>query len=113
VAWALGGLNAAATARYVGDFKECAAQDFTSDGGLCNSPDSPASRKVGRNVTFDVNAGYTLTARPMGKTSILFGVNNVLDQKPQYVYSAVLANTDPSIYDFVGRFVYTRVQQTF
>jgi outer membrane receptor protein involved in Fe transport len=111
--WSLGGLNAAAIARYVGSFKECAAQDLTSDGGLCNSPDSPASRQVGRNVTVDLNAGYTLRAGSTGKTSVAVGVNNVLDQKPQYVYSAVLANSDPSIYDFVGRFVYTRVQQTF
>jgi outer membrane receptor protein involved in Fe transport len=53
------------------------------------------------------------SAKPTGKTSIVVGVNNVFDEKPQYIYSAVLANSDPATYDFVGRFVYTRVQQTF
>jgi hypothetical protein len=29
------------------------------------------------------------------------------------VYAAPLANSDPTIYDYVGRFVYGRVQHTF
>ncbi len=49
----------------------------------------------------------------MGKTLFLVGMNNVFDKAPQYVYSAPLANSDPTIYDFVGRFVYGRIQQTF
>jgi iron complex outermembrane recepter protein len=111
--WGLGGFSAAAIARYIGNFKECAAADFTSDGGLCSAANSPAARNVGSNVTVDLNAGYALAARGLGKTTLVVGVNNVFDQKPQYVYSAVLANSDPSTYDFVGRFVYTRLQQTF
>jgi outer membrane receptor protein involved in Fe transport len=40
-------------------------------------------------------------------------VNNVFDKAPQYVYSAVLANSDPSVYDYLGRYIYGRVQHTF
>jgi hypothetical protein len=29
------------------------------------------------------------------------------------VYSAPLANSDPATYDYVGRFLYGRVQHTF
>jgi outer membrane receptor protein involved in Fe transport len=60
----------------------------------------------------DLNASYVLRS-PAGRTVLMAGVNNVFDQSPQYVYSAPLANSDPTIYDYVGRFVYGRVQHTF
>lgn len=110
--WAAAGWSAAALARYVGSFKECAAPDMTSDGGVCNAS-HPAERQVGRHVTVDLSAGYTLASSSIGKTAVVFGVNNVFDQRPRFVYSAVLGNSDPATYDWVGRFVYTRVQQTF
>ena len=40
-------------------------------------------------------------------------VNNVFNEAPQFVYAAPLANSDPNTYDFVGRFVYGRVQHAF
>jgi hypothetical protein len=40
-------------------------------------------------------------------------VNNVLDTAPQYVYSAALANSDPSVYDYLGRYFYTRIKENF
>ena len=67
---------------------------------------------MGHNVTVDLNASYTLSSG-LGRTLLLVGVNNVFDQSPQYVYAAPLANSDPNTYDFVGRYVYTRVQHTF
>ena len=109
--WANAGWSAGALARYVGSFKECAASDGTSVGGLCYV-DSSLSRQVGSNVVVDLNAGYQIKSR-LGKTSLLVGVNNVLDKAPQYVYSAPLANSDPATYDFVGRFFYTRLAQAF
>jgi outer membrane receptor protein involved in Fe transport len=59
-----------------------------------------------------VNAGYQIQSG-LGKTTVMVGVNNVFDKAPQYVYAAPLANSDPSTYDFVGRFVYTRIAQNF
>ena len=38
---------------------------------------------------------------------------NVFNQSPPYIYSAALANSDPSTYDYVGRFVYGRVTHKF
>jgi iron complex outermembrane receptor protein len=113
--WRLGGLSAGGILRYVGTFDECSTPppDLISAGGLCNS-DNPniVHRQVGSNVTVDLNASYSL-GNPAGRTLFLVGVNNVFDKAPQYVYSAVLANSDPTIYDYVGRFVYGRIQHTF
>ncbi len=115
VNWALAGLNAGVLMRYVGTFKECAnpdPADLSSSGGICTGTDQAYKRQVGHNVVVDLHAGYAL-ASPAGRTSFVVGLNNVFDQAPQYVYSAPLANSDPSIYDFLGRYVYGRVQHTF
>ena len=106
--WERAGWGAGAGVRYIGSFKECAAPDGTSAGGLCYDG-NPGSRQVGSNVTADVHGQYQLSSGA-GKTSLLVGVNNVFDQKPQYVYAAVLANSDPTLYDYVGRFYYVRLQ---
>jgi iron complex outermembrane recepter protein len=103
--WRLRGWSAAALVRYVGTYKEC-------DGGVCGVTPEPSGRQVGHNTTLDLNASYSLRTS-YGRTLLMVGVNNVFDQQPQYVYSAALANSDPSIYDFVGRYVYFRAQHTF
>ncbi len=115
--WRLGGLSAGAIARYVGTFKECSAfdsdsGDFLSVGGLCWLDPTAPARQTGHHWTVDLNASYVLRT-PAGRTLLMAGVNNVFDQSPQYVYAAPLANSDPTIYDYVGRFVYARVQHTF
>jgi outer membrane receptor protein involved in Fe transport len=115
--WRLGGLSAGAIARYVGSFKECSAFDsdsghFLSVGGLCWLDPSAPARQTGHNWTVDLNASYVLRS-PAGRTVLMAGMNNVFDQSPQYVFAAPLANSDPTIYDYVGRFVYGRVQHTF
>jgi len=60
----------------------------------------------------DLNAAYSFKTN-LGKTTFAAGMNNVFDQAPQYIYSAALANSDPSTYDYLGRYVYGRVQHTF
>jgi outer membrane receptor protein involved in Fe transport len=114
--WALKAWSAGAVLRYVGSFKECAASDFSSAGGLCYAPVAPqsfpTSRQVGSNTVVDVHAGYALSS-VAGKTAVAVGVNNVFDKAPQYVYAAVLANSDPSVYDYLGRYYYLRLQHSF
>ena len=111
------GLTVGGLVHYIGTFKECGAfdsssGDFLSAGGLCYAGTNLPSRQVGHNTTLDLHASYALQT-PVGRTLIVAGMNNVFDQSPQSVYSAPLANSDPGIYDFVGRYVYGRVQQTF
>ena len=110
--WRLGGWSAGTLARYIGTFRECSAPDQTSFGGLCYSASDVAARQVGHNWTVDLNASYTLLS-PIGRTLFLVGILNVFDQTPQTIYAAPLAPSDSSVYDFVGRFIYTRIQQTF
>jgi outer membrane receptor protein involved in Fe transport len=117
VTWAFAGLTAGVVGRYVSTFKECAAfdtdsGDYVSTGGLCWLDPKAPQRQVGSNFVLDLNASYTLS-NPAGKTRLTFGVNNVFNQAPQFVYAAPLGNSDPNTYDFVGRFVYGRVQHTF
>ncbi len=109
----IGGWTVAAIGHWVDSFRECAAGDLTSAGGLCNvNTPNLNSRRVGSNIVVDLNAAYALTSS-FGKTVFAAGLNNVFDESPQYVYSAALANSDPSLYDYVGRYVYGRVQHTF
>jgi hypothetical protein len=114
--WSLAGFNVGGIAHYVSSFKECGAfdsssGDFISAGGLCYA-DARFARDVGEYVAFDLNASYTLNTNA-GRTVFLVGMNNVFDKAPQYVYSAALANSDPTVYDYIGRFVYGRLQHTF
>lgn len=120
--WGMEGIVAGAVARYIGNFKECAnpTDPTTASGGLCNLYDpvtqatlvNPDVRQVGSYVQVDIHAGYTLPSK-LGKTSFFAGVSNLFDKKPPYIYSAALANSDPSTYDYLGRYLYGRVQHRF
>jgi len=117
VSWYLAGWNAGVLGRFVGSFKECSAfdtdsRDYLSPGGLCWLDPSAPSRRVGSNFVMDLHLGYTFSTGA-GRTSLIAGVNNVFDTVPNFVYAAPLANSDPSIYDYVGRFFYTRLQHRF
>jgi outer membrane receptor protein involved in Fe transport len=115
--WSFAGFSAGTVARYIGRFKECAAFNadnnrYESVGGLCYADANAPARQIPHYIALDLHASYTLSS-PVGRTLLLVGINNVFDKRPEFVYSAPLANSDPSIYDFVGRFVYGRLQQTF
>ena len=115
--WSLANMNAGAVARYVSSFTECSStvDPTTAQGGLCNLPDgtvNPLSRRVSSYVQVDIHAGYSLSTM-LGRTTFFAGVNNLFDKAPPYIYSAPLANSDPATYDFIGRYVYGRVQHTF
>lgn len=51
---------------------------------------------MGSNTVFDVHVGYALSSSA-GKTTFIAGLNNVFGKAPQYVYSAALANSDPTL----------------
>ncbi len=109
--WASASASAGAVVRYVGSFKECSGPDRTSDGGLCYASGGD-SRQVGSNAVVDLHGGYVFQSAA-GKTTASVGINNAFDQKPQYVYSAPLANSDPTVYDYLGRYYYVRLTQTY
>jgi outer membrane receptor protein involved in Fe transport len=115
--WAMANVNAGAVGRYVSSFDECSnsSDPTTSAGGLCNLSDgtaNPYRRRVSSYLQVDVHAGYRV-ASTLGKTSFFVGINNLFDKAPPYIYGAPLANSDPTTYDFLGRYVYGRVTHAF
>ena len=46
-------------------------------------------------------------------TRITVGVNNVTDELPPIISSSSEDNTDKSVYDIIGRFVYFEVSKKF
>jgi outer membrane receptor protein involved in Fe transport len=103
VGWQRGPLGLGTEARYTGGFKECA-------GSSC-ARNPEFVRQVRSNVVFDLTASYERKSG-LGTSTVLVGVRNVFDSAPPTIYNAADNNTDPA-YDFVGRYVWARVTQTF
>jgi iron complex outermembrane recepter protein len=117
VNWNLGGFGAGVTMRYIGGYKECAAIDGSNTGGLCYLTNNPASgftqfptHHVSAYSTFDLSLGYRLNTA-FGRTTLGLGVNNVFDKTPPIVFDSFTPQSDPTAYDFLGRFVYLRLTQ--
>jgi len=110
VVWGLGGLGAGGTVHYTGNIKQCAAPDGTSTGGLCSNNPQHMERDVGAYASFDAFLSYSFKSTA-GTTSIGGGVNNLFDAAPRTIYGALEPNSDPTAYDFMGRFVYVRLSQ--
>ena len=70
------------------------------------------SRSVDANVTADLYLSYNWK-NLVGRTTVSAGVNNIANQAPPYVYAGFLANSDASTYDYMGRFFYLRLGQSF
>lgn len=110
VTWGLGGLGAGGTVHYIGNIKQCAGADGTSTGGVCYNNPLHMERDVGDYATVDLFASYNLKTSA-GTTSLAVGVNNLFDAAPRTIYGALEPNSDPTAYDFMGRFVYIRLGQ--
>ncbi len=109
VLWDSGVVGAGVHVRYVGGFTECESNDcrIGRDGG-----EPPISRDVEGYVTADVLGSLTLDLG-MGQTKLVAGVRNVRDRQPPTVHNGFLGNSDPSTYDFTGRYTYARLVQQF
>jgi len=103
--WSMGPIGAGVSGRYIGSYKECGS-------GLC-SQDDTQQRPVPHYLPIDLFVSYTLKNWAAGTTSLTGGIQNVGDIQPPYLVYAFAANSDPSTYDYVGRFFYTRLTHTF
>ena len=103
--WNLGPIGAGVSGRYVGSYKECGS-------GIC-SQDDTQQRVVGHYLPIDVFASYTVRKWAAGTTALVLGVQNVGDTQPPFLANAFAANADPSTYDYVGRFFYSRLTHSF
>jgi iron complex outermembrane receptor protein len=106
--WGKGHLGAGFNVRTVAGFKECNNNDCSrkKDGSL------GGVRGVDNNVTGDIFANFN-TKDALGTTTIGVGMNNVADTPPPFIYNGFYANSDASTYDFIGRYMYVRLSQTF
>jgi outer membrane receptor protein involved in Fe transport len=97
------GMGAGFNLRYIGKFKEC-------DQNNCNGG-APA-RTVEQWYKADVFSSYAVKSAA-GTTTLTVGVNNVLDRNPPLIYIGFQADSDAPTYDYMGRFFYARMSQTF
>ena len=100
LSWRFRGASAGVAGRLVGSYKMC-------DDGDCSTPNA-LSREVPAYATWDLFLGYTLKS-VRGTSSVLLGVNNVLNQAPPLLYDSTSNNSNPSTYDFVGRYAYLKL----
>src|SRR5438093_1142740 len=95
------GIGAGFDLRFINSFNEC-------DNDNCNDPTN-GKRTVPKYVTADVFVDYTLKTS-QGTTRVSVGVNNVANATPPTIYTPT-PNSDPSAYDFMGRYFYVRMGQ--
>jgi iron complex outermembrane recepter protein len=124
VNYGLAGFTAGVRGRFIGGFDECAdsiggsVQTPGGGPGFCtdqnvdpNTGQPYAPHRVPSNMTFDLFASYTLKS-DLGATQLSAGVRNVLNADPPQVFQSYIGYADTS-YDFIGRFVYARLEQRF
>lgn len=125
VRWALSGFSAGVSTRFLSSYHECGSRsgnfngtatcyDRTQPGdvGVTYDGPVPTARTVSAYNTWDLFASYAF-ATTAGKTTIGAGVSNVFNAAPAKIYNGFLAASDPTAYDFLGRFFYARVGQAF
>ena len=108
--WNSGGWNASYRVRYIGAFQM--GRDVP---GYAASPIPSYPNyvfKYGATLYSDVSIGYNIEPY---NTSVTFGVNNLFDKKPPFLYAnnTLNANTDPSDFDLQGRYFWGRVTVKF
>jgi iron complex outermembrane receptor protein len=123
ISWLYDQVYASLIGRFIGPSKECAGPDGTSSSGsLCYLNFGPAddqgnqtgiypSRTISANMTFDLLVSYKLKS-PVGTSTLSVGVRNLLNTDPPFIYSNTTLFTDAA-YDFVGRYMYARIDHRF
>ncbi|MDQ6647319.1 MAG: TonB-dependent receptor [Pseudomonadota bacterium] len=108
--WNAGGWNASYRMRYIGAFQMGRADPAYTASPIPNYPNYVF--KYGATVYSDVSIGYDIEPY---NTSVTFGMNNVFDKKPPFLYAnnTLNANTDPSDFDLQGRYLWARVTVKF
>lgn len=108
VGWALAGFDAGIQARYIGASKF--GDTAPTPDGSNTIPVLPGHRQGGVTY-FDLRAGYNI--EPIN-TYVQFGIDNVGDKKPPFVYQYTLNDSvDDRTYDLYGRYYFGSVTVKF
>jgi len=112
--------------RYIGGIEQCEGKDCNTpreeyvgpgpDGieGTDDDiyqPRDTWKRDIDSNVNMDLFVSYQLES-PAGITKLTVGCNNLLDANPPLILDAPTPSSDPE-YDFLGRYFYVRLTQSF
>jgi outer membrane receptor protein involved in Fe transport len=114
--WAFKQFGAGTNVRYIHsatecENKDCSPQTVTDDSGAMQTV--PAlSRTIPVYVTADLFGEYRLKTQ-FGISKFAVGVNNLLDKTPPFISGGDAFATDAETYDFMGRFIYVRMTQTY
>lgn len=110
VDWQLGDWTAQWRMRYIGRFQNGGPAGTLQDTAPNGVPGTVF--KYGATIYNDVTLGYNI--EPLN-THVDFGVNNLFDKQPPFLYAnqTANANTDPSTFDLMGRYFFARVTVKF
>ncbi len=97
LSYQLDGLGLMARWQHLDDVRDAVYRDF----------------EVPAHDYFDVGASYVFANGPLQGLSALAGVENVFDKEPPIFPTWQQANTDPSLYDVLGRRFYLRLKYAF
>lgn len=109
--WQLAGWNASWRVRYISPF-QLGSKSPVQDVSPAGSSNPGYVLKYPSTVYNDISIGYDIKA---WNTRVDFGVNNLTDRQPPFLYANNTgnANSDPTDYDFVGRYFWGRVTLSF
>ncbi len=92
--------------RWIGGFREC-------EDNACQQTDpeapAPRTRDIDAWAAADLNLGYRLDHPGGSATNFSFGINNLFDATPSYIVNGFTAASDPTAYDYMGRYFYLRL----
>jgi outer membrane receptor protein involved in Fe transport len=110
--WNFREFGAGVTERFVGSFQECPNASGLGGGGLCSDNPTMLARTISAYYQTDISATYQLK---IAKSSTTFqaGVRNLFNSAPPRIFNSFTPISDSTGYDFMGRFFYGRVTQTF
>ena len=114
--WALGPWTASWRMRYIGKFTVGSLDPSQGTSFVSGTPNAVTPERFehhfGATVYNDLSASYNI--EPIN-TQVSFGVDNVFNKQPPFLYAnnSQNANTDPNDFDMMGRYYWGRVTVKF
>jgi len=117
--WYYGGFKYSVMAKYIPEVTDPGDTFANSGGSALNSyTSSGATWKIPSYYTVDMRLAYefgknSTTRNWYDKMTVAVGVNNIADAAPPFIPSSSEDNTDKTVYDIIGRFVYLEFAKKF
>lgn len=118
LSWSIADFTYSVNARYIpeiDDLGDMHASVGSAENGFTQSGEKwviPDYYTIDMQLAYEIGKGRT-DKRWYDGTRLAIGCNNITDNLPPFIASAGEDNTDKSIYDILGRFVYFEVSKKF